>query len=182
VSGRWNIVDQPYIVDLGLAVLVVVHAVVTILGWVPSAWTMLAAASRGEQAALYLAVLGAAALLSGFAGVVVIFGLSGTTDRFRTFRVKAGPALARNWTSTSIAGFAGAGTALLAAILLYSPWASASPWLFELAVLLVAHSSTRLVWLLRGLIRLVQADDVSTARERNKKSPKDGPWNQRRPA
>ena len=65
---------------------------------------------------LFLGTAAAAAILAGFAGVAVVFGLTADGDRVSVFRLEAGKSLRGTWTSTSLAGFAAAGLSLGAAI------------------------------------------------------------------
>lgn len=57
---------------------------------------------KNESTDLYLAMLSAASLQAGFAGVVVVFGLSAQPKAFKNLRIAAGNALVDNWV---IAGF-----------------------------------------------------------------------------
>ena len=75
--------DQPFKVDLLLFCLTILHLGLTHAGFVPNVWTGLLGSDQGPTQALYLGVLQPAAVVAGFAGVVVIFGLTSNTERFR---------------------------------------------------------------------------------------------------
>lgn len=171
MSGRAiNAMDTPWIISAVCVALVLTHSLATTLGWVPDIWAEFLTVSPALQSSLYLGLMGGAAILSGFAGVIVVFGLSATSDRFREFRVKGGKRLARNWASTCSSGLGAAALSLLAAILAFSPLFFAAPWLFELAILFVVHSGIRLTWLLRGLVKVVRFDDIEFLQAKNEKA------------
>jgi hypothetical protein len=54
-------------------------------------------AIKGQVAELYISVTGVSALASGFAGVVIVFGLQSESSRFRRFRWAGGGRLIGNW-------------------------------------------------------------------------------------
>jgi hypothetical protein len=176
VGAKLNSIDNPGVVNGALSVLVAFHAIATYFG-LPNVWAPFQDASKGDQAGVYVGFLGATAVVSGFAGVVVVFGLSGTSEKFRKFRILGGKSLTRNWISTSSSALLASALALGAAIALYSGGGWLSPWLFEFGIVLIAHSSVRLLLLLRGLVGIVAADDVIKERAASKKSASDAPWN-----
>lgn len=180
MASRLNAIDHPIVVDGALLLVVVAHTVATWLGPVPDLWEPLTKQDESVQSSLYLGFFGAAALVSSFAGVVIVFGLTPQTPRFQRFRVEAGESLARNWTSTSASGFIGAALALAAGIAALSGGAWLAPWLFELAIGLVAHSSVRLVILMRELVDVIRGDDVEAVREADERPASDAPWNRSR--
>jgi len=159
--------DQPFWVDLGLVVLVGAHFAATTLGYLPNVWAALADPSKqGAAQALYLAWLQPAAIVAGFAGVVVIFGLTASSDRFKTFRATAGRSLRRTWVSSSLSGFEAVALAVAAAMVSIAGLANLAPFLFELALLLLLHGALRLIWILAGLIGIVRADDIKATDEK----------------
>ena len=157
--------DQPFMVDLLLLGSTVVHFVITMLGLVPNIWAGLLGSDQGPTQALYLGVLQPAAVVAGFAGVVVIFGLTADAERFRTFRANAGNSLKRTWVSSTLSGFEACLLCIVAASLSVAGLASIGPWLFELALLALIHGSLRLVWILSGLIGIVWAEDVKKTQD-----------------
>lgn len=179
MNSKWSPQDHPWSINLVLLVLVVIHAVPSVPGWLRNVWQPLIEADPALASALYLSFVGAAAIVAGFAGVVVIFGLSGTSDKFRQFRVEGKEPLARNWTSTFASGFIAAALSLAAAVCSIAGAANLAPWFFELAVLISIHGTLRLMWLMRGLVHAVTADDTLKEREAQKKQGKDAPWHRK---
>ncbi|MBT1674540.1 hypothetical protein [Curtobacterium flaccumfaciens] len=178
MSARVNPVDHPALVDVFVLLVVAAHFVATQLTWFPDLWAPLVASDASAQAGLYLGFFGAAALVSSFAGVVVIFGVTPQTFRFQKFRVDGGKSLARNWSWTSAAGFLGAGLALAAAIAALSGGQWLAPWFLELAIGLVTHSAVRLVLLLHALVGIVRRDDLTAVRNAAQRPPSEAPWRQ----
>lgn len=156
--------DDPGKVNLALCVIVLLHWLLDALPDFPHIWHGLIEASVDQQSSIFLAILSVSAMVAGFAGVVVVFGLS-TVDILRKLRASAGKALTRNWISVSNAGFLGTGLALIAVLVLYSPLKHAAVWFFELAILICLNGILRLLWLLKSLIKLVQADDIKKEQE-----------------
>lgn len=157
--------DNPGKVSLWLCLIVIAHFLLDHMRKFPHVWDQLIAAPIGDQVPIYLSVLRASTLIAVFAGVLVMFCLSSQPKAFRRLRVKAGTALTNNWVSVSNSGFIGSGAALLSVLLLYSPWKPLSTWFFELAILFCLSGILRLLWLLRSLISIVQADDIRSAQD-----------------
>lgn len=160
--------DHPKIVSITLLSLVVIHYLLTLWGVVPNTWEGLL--TDESRISVYLAACTVAAIVAGFAGVVVTFGLTARGDRFRTLRVQAGRALGDNWTSTSISGFVAAGLSLAAAILDASGLGGVSPWLLELSLLILTHGTIRIVWLLRELADTMRIEDEDKLEDKQKKT------------
>lgn len=153
--------DQPFRLDAGLLALVVVHGLATQFRLIPNLWEGLAFADpQTDVQALYLGVLGAAAIVAGFAGVVVVFGLSAQSPRFQTFRATAGKTLARIWVASTLSGFEAVALCVAATVASLAGFGWLGPWLFELSLLFLLHGTVRLVWILRHLIKIVSADDI----------------------
>lgn len=168
--------DHPWSVNLALLVVVLIQAVPSAFGWIPNIWTGMINADPALSTSIYLGFVGAASIVAGFAGVVVVFGLSGSSPKFRQFRLVGGRALAQNWTSTIASGFTAAGLSLVSALLTIADVSALAPWFFELAILLLVHGSIRLIWLMRGLVGAVTADDVLKEREASVKPASEAPW------
>ena len=152
---------QPFWIDGGIVILVGLHFVASWLDWIPNVWTALSDPSKqGAAQAIYLGMLGPAAIVAGFAGVVVVFGLTATSDRFRAFRANAGDSLRRTWVSSSLSGFEAVGLAVVAALLSVSALPLLAAYVFEASLLILLHGSLRLVWILAQMIGIVRADDV----------------------
>lgn len=152
--------DRPKIVTVVLFCVVVLHIVLTYTGVISNTWETFL--KNPDRIDVYLAAGSVAAIVAGFAGVVVTFGLTAQGRRFQTLRVRAGKSLGDNWASTSISGFAAAGLGLLAAILDASGLQQFAPWFFELALLVLVHGTMRVIWLLRELADITGLDDQET--------------------
>jgi hypothetical protein len=154
-----KIQDHPGIVTWTVVSLVVLHAIATGLSWVPNVWQKFLAQEASNVLAIYLGASASAAIVAGFAGVVVIYGLTAPGDRFRRLRLHAGDTLGDNWTSTSVVGFIATGSCLLAAILHAVGAEVVGPWLLELSILLLVHGTIRIIWLLQALMGTSSAQD-----------------------
>lgn len=156
--------DNPWIITLFTLLLVTTHFfLVHFKVWTDSWATLLASPDRGM--AIYLGAASASAIVAGFAGVVVVFGLTATGEKFRNLRLDAGKSLGSNWTSSSVSGFSAAGIALAAAIAAATGQFFWSPWLLEWSLLLLLHGTIRIIWLLRILMSIVAAQDAADVRE-----------------
>lgn len=160
--------SQPFWIDGVLLTLVCIHLFATSIGWIPDIWTALADPKKQIQAQdIYLGMLGPSAIIAGFAGVVVVFGLTASTERFKRFRVQAGRSLRRTWSSTSMSGFVSVALAVVAALCGIAELFWLAPYVFEACLLLFAHGAIRLVWILSQMIGIVRADDVVDADRAN---------------
>lgn len=152
---------QPFWIDAGLVVLVASHFTASHFEWIPNVWAALSDPLNQEAArSIYLGMLGPAAIVAGFAGVVVVFGLTATSDRFRTFRANAGDSLRRTWVSSSLSGFEAVALSVAAALFSVATFPLMAAYVFEASLLLLLHGSLRLVWILAQMIGIVRADDV----------------------
>lgn len=150
--------ERPGRLNLRLVLLVIAHAVFTAAGYVPPVWAGLLVNVELARS-IYTSVTSAGALLAGFAGVVVVFGLTSNSARFRRFRKLAGASLKRNWSSVSASGFWAMGLGFLALLMSSGNLDRIAVWVLELALLFLAHSSARLVWILNVLVQIVSKDD-----------------------
>lgn len=161
--ARSYLVDHPNAVTLTIFVLVIVHFIVSVR--IPHAAPLalfVNVTGKGLPAAvssLAVGVAGVAAMVGGFAGVVVVFGLSSDDARFREVRLKASTSLRRNWMSVVTAPLLAAFGSMIAAALATAIFVPAALWLLEICTLLAAHGALRLVVLLSELIRVVHAAD-----------------------
>lgn len=153
-------VDRPAVVATVLTSLVVTHAVLA------SRWEWLTPYKAIAQAeilsttvTIYLITAAAAALVASLAGVIIVFVVSAQTPRVRVFRRTAGPELRRTWIAVVAEPFVATFLGVIAAVTQTTAGGYVAPWMFELAVVLLAHSSLRLVLLLRELVDIVAADD-----------------------
>lgn len=83
-----------------------------------------------------------------------------TGSRLRTFRYRGAGSLRRNWIVVTSEPFVATLLGLVAAVTATTAGRPVAPWLFELAVILLAHAATRLVWILHELVRIVAVDDA----------------------
>lgn len=155
---------QPYWIDGGLLAIAVLHFAATWLEWVPNTWEALSAPyDQSLMQAVYLGMLGPAAIVAGFAGVVVVFGITASSERFKQFRAQAGRSLRRTWVASTLSGFEAVALAIAAALLSISGWTLAAAFSFEASLLLLLHGALRLVWILSQMIGIVRADDIIDA-------------------
>lgn len=155
--------DHPIVITCLAFVAVAVHWSLVTFGRLENTWGPLLT-STDSGIAIYLGSASAAAIVAGFAGVVVVFGLTAGGSRFRQLRLEGSGSLTRNWTSASISGFAAAGLSLAAAVLSGIDLGVISPWLFEWSMLLLIHGTVRIMWLLRALMGVVYAEDAAADR------------------
>lgn len=152
---------QPFWIDAAILFLVTVHFVATWLDRVPNVWVAFREPSnQGAAQAIYLGTLGPAAIVAGFAGVVVVFGLTASSERFKAFRASAGKSLRRTWVASTLSGFEAVALSLGAAMLSVAGLTLIAPFAFEASCLLMLHGSLRLLWILSQMIGIVRADDV----------------------
>jgi len=161
--ARSYLVDHPSAVTLAIFILVLAHLIVAT--WIsqvapPALFVNVAAkALPAAVSSLAVGVASVAAMVGGFAGVVVVFGLSSDDERFRQVRLKASTSLRRNWMSVVTTPLFAAFGSMLAATLATAGFIPAALWLLELCTLLAAHGALRLVVLLSELVRVVHAAD-----------------------
>lgn len=118
-------------------------------------------------ATLALGVAGVSAMVGGFAGVVVIFGLGSENDRFRLLRRKGAHRLRANWISVVLSSFSGAFGSLVAAVIVVGFGTQLGMWVLEICLLVAAHAAIRLTCLLAGLAGIVDSEDKDHARASN---------------
>lgn len=156
--------DHPWVATLLSFLIVVAHFLLVHFEVWQDTWAPLLA-SPDKGMAIYLGAASAAAIVAGFAGVVVVFGLTATGEKFRTLRLDAGKSLGSNWTSSSVSGFSAAGIALGSSIATATGFFFWSPWMLELSLLLLLHGTIRVIWLLRLLMKIVAAQDAAEAKK-----------------
>lgn len=153
---------QPFWLDGAIVVVVAAHFLVSWLDLIPNVWTALSDPANQDAArSIYLGMLGPAAIVAGFAGVVVVFGLTAASDRFRAFRANAGKSLRRTWVSSSLSGFAAVALSVAAALFSVAGLPLLAAYIFEASLVLLLHGSVRLLWILSQMIGIVRADDVT---------------------
>lgn len=114
---------------------------------------------------LALGVAGVSAMVGGFAGVVVVFGLGSENDRFRLLRRSGGRRLRANWISVVLSSFAGAFGAVVSAVMVVAFAAEPAMWVLETCLLFAAHGAIRLTALLAGLAGIVDETDRDADRD-----------------
>ncbi len=114
---------------------------------------------------IYVGTAGAAAIVAGVAGVILVFVIGSPSARLRSFRDSAGTPLRKTWTTIIAEPFTATLLGILAAITQTTSGRIAAPWLFELGIVLLLHGSVRLLWLLREMVAIVGADDHEATRE-----------------
>jgi hypothetical protein len=119
---------------------------------------------QGTLTSLSLGVAGVSAMVGGFAGVVVIFGLGSENDRFRLLRRKGNRRLRANWISVVLSSFTGAFGALIAAVMVVGFGIEPGMWVLEGCVFFTAHAAIRLTALLGGLAGIVDSQDADAER------------------
>lgn len=150
--------DRPFIITVAAFVLTCIHYVLTDFWILPRIWDELP--KDTEVFVTLLTGLGTgAAILAGFAGVLVIHGLTAHGPKFRMYRLKASKTLHANWASISGAGFTAFGVSFVAAILAATSLDWAAPWLMEFAILLTVHGVIRLLWMLKTIFKIQYEED-----------------------
>lgn len=156
--------DKPAQVALMLTALVAAHAVLStvFLPAVNPYKSFGADPNAGTAITIYLGLAAAAAIVAGFAGVIIIFTIGSEAHRVRIFRLKAGRVLHRTWMTVVVEPLLATFLGIIAAVAQLTSGKVAAPWLFELGVVLLAHGSLRLLWLLHELVEIVHADDQTS--------------------
>lgn len=123
--------------------------------------------------AIALGLASVAAIAAGFAGAIIIFGISADTPIMRAFRAKTETYLRANWKSVIGSSFLSAIVGLVCAFCLAAQWVwLAAPTLIFGALLLV-HAIVRMVWLFGILLSLVSTQDMKDSRKTRKRSTTD---------
>jgi hypothetical protein len=163
--------DFPLLVSAMITALVVAHfAVSQAFPVVNVALALSDTAASDPQdtlTSLSLGVAGVSAMVGGFAGVVVIFGLGSENDRFRLLRRRGHRRLRANWISVVLSSFMGAFGALVAAVIVVGFGAQPGMWVLEACLLFTAHAAIRLTALLGGLAGIVDSQDEDAERAAN---------------
>lgn len=168
--GGW-FANYPFFVTVFIVAVVVLHFFAAQRWTVLNIAAALAATAAGDPQdtlmSLALGVAGVSAMVGGFAGVVVVFGLGSENDRFRLLRRKGSRRLRANWVSVVLSSFTGAFGALVAAVIVVAFGAEPGMWVLEVCTLVTAHAAIRLTCLLAGLAGIVDSDDEDQARLAN---------------
>jgi hypothetical protein len=167
-AGKAFVQDQPGPISISLVVAVAAHGLLT----GPYQWLN---PFKGLQAGdkdttstavtIYLGTAGAASIVAGLAGVILVFVIGSPSPRLRRFRDTASKPLRKTWTTVVAEPFAAALLGILASITQTASGRIAAPWLFELGIVLLVHGTLRLLWLLREMVAIVGADDHEATRD-----------------
>ncbi len=167
-AGKVSVQDRAGLISIVFIVAVAGHGLLTL----PYQWLN---PFKGLQAGdkdttstavtIYLGTAGAAAIVAGLAGVILVFVIGSPSPRLRRFRDAAGKPLRKTWTTVVTEPFAAALLGILAAITQTTSGRTAAPWLFELGLVLLVHGALRLLWLLREMVAIVGADDHEATRD-----------------
>lgn len=167
VVGGW-FADYPPFVSLLIIALVVAHFLVAQEIPEINIPAVLAQSSvpepRDTLTSLALGVAGVSAMVGGFAGVVVVFGLGSENDRFRLLRQSGGRRLRASWVSVVLSSFTGAFGAVIAAVIVVGFGVEPGMWVLEVCLLFAAHGAIRLTALLSGLAGIVDEEDKDADR------------------
>ncbi|MFA4083037.1 hypothetical protein ONA92_15175 [Mycobacteroides salmoniphilum] len=118
----------------------------------------------GSVVEVYLGLAAVAAITAGFAGVIIVFGLTPQSDLFRRFRREAGAPMVANWVSIMSNAFLAAALSIAAAALEALSHHPVAATLFLTGCLLFTHSASRSLALLKALLILVKNDDEAQVR------------------
>lgn len=108
---------------------------------------------------LTVALSTVSAIIAGFAGVVIVLGLSSENEKFRAFRLLAGNNLESNWTSIARNSFLSSFLGIGCLIFVLIGNEEFSMWVLEFAFLLALDATLRILYLLRTLAKLVSSQD-----------------------
>ena len=158
--------DRPTGLTVLLCFLVATHALVCIRWPKLGLWHALGGAADLSEVPVYLGLSGTAAFVGGFAGVVIVFALSSSSDKFIKFRRRARRSLRANSISIISSSLTAAAIAVGAAIVATAGKREFATWMFELSAVILIHGSVRMVWFLRVLIGVVETDDERRETER----------------
>lgn len=151
--------DHAVKVDVALLFLVATYGLICRKFPVVDFWSLLVT-EKAAYTGLTDTLTTSAALVTGFAGVVVVFALEADSPRFRTLRLRGGKQLRSSWTSVSGSGFLSLAIGFLTHMVFAGPLAPLGVWTLTYGVLVLTHSSWRLLWLLRKLAGAVNAEDI----------------------
>ncbi|WP_206492732.1 hypothetical protein [Rhodococcus sp. KRD162] len=152
--------DRPFVITLLLLVAVSGHALAAHFRDIPAPVERLVReAGDGTGVSIALGLASVAAIAAGFAGAIIVFGISGDTAIMRQFRLKTARALRANWVSVIGSSFLSAVLSLIAAGFVAAQWYELSAPTLTFGLLLLIHSLLRMMWLFGVLLSLVTTQD-----------------------
>ncbi|SEP52428.1 hypothetical protein [Amycolatopsis saalfeldensis] len=165
LAKKWRalidaVVNHSVLVAVGLAGIVAAHAVSTVFwGWLNPYKSLAIDANTGTAVTLYLGAAAAAAIVAGFAGVVIVFTIGSEADRIQRFRVKSGKTLQVAWMAVVAEPFAATLLGVVAAMIQVTSGKHVAPWFFELGLAFLIHGALLLLKLLSEVVQIVHAQD-----------------------
>ncbi|MFL6109487.1 MAG: hypothetical protein ACJ72L_21185 [Marmoricola sp.] len=141
--------DFPGLVTAGVWSLVIVHFVLVRVHRVNGLPDSLVKADGA--AALYIGAAAVVAVLAGFSGVIIVFGLTPGVAALQQMREAGGDRLRANWVSLVSTPIAAALLYLLAATLATAGKPHAAGWPFEVASAFTLVGALRTMWLFKRL-------------------------------
>jgi hypothetical protein len=131
---------------------------------------VLAKTEPDVSVAIALGLASVAAIAAGFAGAIIIFGISADSPIMRAFRAKTSDYLKANWKSVIGSSFLSAIVGLACAFALAAEWFWLAAPLLVFGLLLLIHSIVRMVWLFGVLLTLVSTQDQKDAKKGRRRS------------
>ncbi|WP_128383022.1 hypothetical protein [Mycobacteroides abscessus] len=166
--------NKPIIIT---AFLVVATASYRVLVWrqilPPFLEHTLANTELSVSVAIALGLASVAAIAAGFAGAIIVFGISADSAIMRSFRAKTEHLLRPNWKSVIGSAFMSAILGLFCAYFLAADWIWLAAPALALGTLLLLHSIIRMIWLFGVLLSLVTTQDQKNVRKTRRRSTAD---------
>lgn len=152
--------DRPFFITLMMLLAIIVHAIVAELYDIPSPVECLLKEMGDEKGvSVVLGLSAVAAIAAGFAGAIIVFGISGDSKIMRRFRLKTAHALRANWVSVIGSSFLSAVLSLIASSFIAVHWFELAAPIVAFGFLLLIHSLIRMMWLFGVLLNLVATQD-----------------------
>ena len=134
---------------------------------------LLTNAKDGAGVSIALGLASVSAIAAGFAGAIIVFGISADTEIMRKFRLRTAKALRSNWISVIGSSFASAVVSLVAAVFVAAEWFALAAPTLTFGLLLLIHGLVRMLWLFGVLLEIVQLQDDRTDRRARTRSATD---------
>ncbi|QDM56387.1 RexB family abortive infection protein [Gordonia phage Sidious] len=165
---------RPYVVTVAIVVLGIAEFVTAQRDWFTSAvGNLLRDASDGAGVAVALGMSSVAAIVAGFVGVIVVFGLGSDNAIIISFRHRTGSVMRSNWISVIGSSFASAILGFVGAILLAASSYQLAGAVLCVGMLLLCHAIIRTLWLFGVLMTVIATGDAREDRRRRTRSTSD---------